>query len=238
MTKGGAPQEYIPVSDVQPDTGLQTAIISGFATSEHMNTSTQLAWTCPTGNCTWPIYASLAVCSQCYDVSHFLTSRSISNSTPLAQKDLPEHVSVSFEHPRKVTQWTLPYANLTIDNWEGSRNATELLGPTDYMVAKSEMYSNNTASFKGYESLLISFSTIKADAGYMSNLTMWQNDRPSAMECGLFLCLQAYKTTDESGQFVETVVETTRRKSPQSWQYSRDPIFANLDNLADPISLD
>ncbi|KAG9692739.1 hypothetical protein KCU95_g6847, partial [Aureobasidium melanogenum] len=215
---GHSVQRYLDVDGDQIDTDLQKAIIRGFATSESMNISTQLAWTCPTGNCTWPVYASLAVCSECYDVSNLLRSSSINGSWPMAYRD--QSGGLPLDPRAKLTQYTLPYANLTIDNWEGYRNATGQnvsSEPTAYMVAKSEMQSNNTIYFKGYESLLMSFSTIKADTGYMSNLSMWQDERPAAMECGLFLCLQAYKTTVESGKLVETIVATTRRKTPRSW---------------------
>ncbi|KAG9526862.1 hypothetical protein KCV07_g174, partial [Aureobasidium melanogenum] len=216
---------------VQIDTDLQKAIIRGFATSESMNISTQLAWTCPTGNCTWPVYASLAVCSECYDVSNLLRSSSTNGSWPMAYRD--HYGELPSDSGAQLTEYTLPYANLTIDNWEGYRNATGQnvsSDPTAYMVAKSEMQSNNTIYFKGYESLLMSFSIIRADTGYMSNLSMWQDESPAAIECGLFLCLQAYETTVNSGKLVETIVATTRRKTPRSWHITGD--MSSTDSTA------
>lgn len=231
---GNGFQGYHGVGDVHTDTGLQTAVIGGFSTSQHMDTSTQLAWTCPTGNCTWSTYASLAVCSKCYDVSHLLISRITNGSMPLAYKDQGSSMVASFDPTTKLTQYTLPYANLTIDNWQSYRNVTPQkvnLLANDYMVAKSEKLPNNTANFRDYESLLMSFSTIKADARYMSNLSMWQDVRPAAMECGLFVCLQAYDTTVKSGKLFETVIATTRRKTPQSWHNTENMDSTNLAAL-------
>ncbi|KAH0365588.1 hypothetical protein KCU84_g5700, partial [Aureobasidium melanogenum] len=144
----------------------------------------------------------------------------MNGSKPLAYKDQPPNIYVPSDSRTRLTRYTLAYANLTIDNWESYRNETAQdapMGPKDYMVAKSEKLPNNTVNFKDYETLLMSFSTIKADTRYMDSLSMWQDARPVATECGLFLCLQAYNTVVESGKLLETVVATTRRKTPQSW---------------------
>ncbi|KAH0360729.1 hypothetical protein KCU65_g9178, partial [Aureobasidium melanogenum] len=212
---------YHDIFDVHTDIGLQIAITGGFSTSPKFNTVMQLAWNCPTGDCTWPIYASLAVCSKCFDVSELLTSRNINGLMPLPHENIPSNMADPIDLSTNMTQYTLEYANLTLKNPNTYQAVSpEYLGSfvTEYMVAKSEKLPGRTAHFQDYESLLISFSMIKADTSYVSNLSMWQEISPAAMECGLFLCLQAYNTTVQSGRLVETIVASTRRKTPQSWQ--------------------
>ena len=51
----------------QPDVGLSVAVIQGF--SNLTQSRPTLPATCETGNCIWPSYSSLGVCSSCFDIS-------------------------------------------------------------------------------------------------------------------------------------------------------------------------
>ncbi|KEQ62447.1 uncharacterized protein M437DRAFT_49628 [Aureobasidium melanogenum CBS 110374] len=203
--------------------GLQTAIAAGFAASQQSK-AIQLEWTCQTGNCTWPLYSSLAVCSECHDVSKLLVRRN-KTGWPQAYKDTGDLGTPSSNAQTRITQYSLDYAGLTIDNWDHYRNVTpehvDHLA-TEYMVVEPLSEPNMTANFQDYESLLVAFNVIKANASYLSNLTMWQDARPSASECGLFLCLQVYNTSVRSGQLFENVVATTKSRLSSSW-HSTEP---------------
>lgn len=59
---------YGYVTDLSLDFQAQAAVLYGLSTSE-MNVNQQLSATCPSGNCTWPPYLSLGVCSACNDVT-------------------------------------------------------------------------------------------------------------------------------------------------------------------------
>lgn len=153
-----------------------------------------------------------------------------------AYNDRSSNTAVWSEPWTNFTQYTLEHANLTLGNWNTYRAVPPKnmnYSTPEYMVAKSGKLPERTANFQHYESLLMSFSMIKADPSYLNNGSMWQEVRPAAMECGLFLCLQAYNTTIESGRLVETVIASTRRKTPQSWQIKalRGQEGANLTNL-------
>ncbi|KAF2489927.1 hypothetical protein BU16DRAFT_567020 [Lophium mytilinum] len=60
----------------QLEPSMSSAITSGLLTPIGFNQSQTLPFTCSTGNCTWPDFATLAVCSECVNVTSQL------NSTP------------------------------------------------------------------------------------------------------------------------------------------------------------
>lgn len=47
---------------------MQFAILSGLD-QPLRNIVQQGTFLCPTGNCTWPVYESLAICNKCYDLT-------------------------------------------------------------------------------------------------------------------------------------------------------------------------
>jgi hypothetical protein len=52
---------------------LMAALYDGVYSTNLSHSITSVTASCPTGNCTFPSYASLAVCSRCHDVSALLT---------------------------------------------------------------------------------------------------------------------------------------------------------------------
>lgn len=88
-------------ADITPLSGLPAAISDSLAgiSRDHLDVTP----TCPTGNCTWPIYTSLGVCSQCFDVSHQVdTSCSTYNTWQIAQAHKPVLI------PTYQCSYTLP----------------------------------------------------------------------------------------------------------------------------------
>ncbi|RKL38798.1 hypothetical protein BFJ72_g6928 [Fusarium proliferatum] len=58
--------------DIQEDMGMKAAIWNGFSPFTAPQ-NLRPAFYCATGNCTWPIFPSIAVCSKCHDVSKYVT---------------------------------------------------------------------------------------------------------------------------------------------------------------------
>ncbi|PNP83825.1 hypothetical protein FNYG_02513 [Fusarium nygamai] len=54
--------------NIQEDTGMKAAIWNGFSPLTAPQ-NLRPAFACATGNCTWPVFPSIAVCSKCRDIS-------------------------------------------------------------------------------------------------------------------------------------------------------------------------
>lgn len=65
-----------------PDLQMRFAMYSGMLTIEPV---APIAHECPTGNCTWPLYHTLAVCSLCQDISDSVTSHTYPSPNPLEE---------------------------------------------------------------------------------------------------------------------------------------------------------
>jgi len=55
----------------RPDFGIVSSVNGGFYNAS-TNAPNNVAFTCSTGNCTWPAFVSAAVCSSCKDISDAL----------------------------------------------------------------------------------------------------------------------------------------------------------------------
>lgn len=198
-----------------PDFSVVSAISGGFSTSQHADSSTQLAWTCVSGNCTWTLFASLAVCSSCHDVSKSVTRKSISSTMPHAMAGRASNEAIQTRPNDTITNYDLKQTNLTINNWNGFRGDGR---DREYMVAKVELQPKETLEYHEFESLLMSVSMMRASDEYMQNKAMWQDTTPEAMECGMFLCVNAYNTSVVNGTFNESLIATSHEKVKDSWR--------------------
>ena len=96
---------YVMSIGSKPDFGFISSVYNGF-----QNTSTfrndDIGVECSTGNCTWPVYTSAAVCSSCEDVSSQIERREFfdtkGTNIPSAYNGYKGHF-IRFE---------LPYANI------------------------------------------------------------------------------------------------------------------------------
>ncbi|KAF5597648.1 hypothetical protein FPCIR_3532 [Fusarium pseudocircinatum] len=58
--------------NIQEDIGMKAAIWNGFSPFTAPQ-NLRPAFACTTGNCTWPIFPSIAICSKCRDISKYVT---------------------------------------------------------------------------------------------------------------------------------------------------------------------
>jgi hypothetical protein len=71
-TPTGETKTFTSTSSI-PDFGIISSIYGGFHNTSSLYNST-VSFDCDTGNCTWSVFVSAAVCSSCKDVSSELTS--------------------------------------------------------------------------------------------------------------------------------------------------------------------
>ena len=157
---------------------------------------------CPTGNCTWPDYQSLGVCSDVVDVSQRITSnpRKRSGST------------------RAGRDYSVPDTKDTVDSgdkpsFSGTTLATEELGDTLWIGSQDIINHQYQGTNK-----LIQFYTI-----YVRDLTTWDEhqdytknyrDELTALQVTLSLCLYTYRT---SMTFGVTNTTTISKETDLDW---------------------
>lgn len=177
--------------------------------------------TCPTGNCTWPAYNTLAMCTICEDMtdkvtlagdayninltSHLQTfAQSNSNQTSNTSSWTPTY---SFPHgnsvpinvtlsliPGDTVQWTLSYPRRTV--W-----------PLNIDPSPNSLWSRSwtNASFAGLPAPLIAMGSIDTTLSPDSSRLLVQR----ATECALTPCVRTMDTQVRSGSLISTAYSTS-----------------------------
>ena len=122
------------------------AAISGSMLSDGLGAT--VSPSCTTGNCTWPTYTTLGVCSSCRDVSHTF----ITNSTCLVR----EQDLVDADPPF----YTNRHLSCDIEFQDRSEIIGEALGLNISTAEGKEMYANQSFAFEGVHYPLASITSI------------------------------------------------------------------------------
>jgi hypothetical protein len=175
----------------QPHMGIASAMYSGFL-NDSRTVKTKPSFSCPTGNCTLAPYTTLAVCSQCSDVTSHLvkTSRFGANlATITSATAMLSEVTVAY---------TLPCSKTSLANLAHGEPRF-----TAYMTAKAVASPGHTQSFGHLRTLLAAVDVIRAEKGYTEQNLSWNQTKVAATECALDLCANAYKGQVVRGKFDE-----------------------------------
>jgi hypothetical protein len=173
--------------------------------------------TCPSGNCTWPPYETLAVCSSCADVSNIIAPAYACLNTTIEW-------SAAWEGPLK----TVPYSNGTVCGYflnatsstpillsgyvlpsNGSITSGEALLvrtiPLTEFIIKKPCYGNGSINFKDVRSPILDVLIATATDGPRS---VYSKDLPLVHECMLTWCVRTIKSSYDSGIYQEEILST------------------------------
>lgn len=191
-------------SAYEPSKGLASAVTRGFYANDPRDAA---SFTCCTGNCTWPVFTSLSVCSACNDVSEYLGVFG-RNGTDLGNIK----VTALFEEGYYITH-TLPYANhtyaalVTRSGLVGRRDVCEpSTKAAAFMSAKALDNPGRTLTFGELNMMLVAVGLIKAEPAYVNHSKFWNQTRSTATECALYFCTNAYRSEVRSGKLREEIV--------------------------------
>ncbi|KAI1817265.1 hypothetical protein GGS20DRAFT_592171 [Poronia punctata] len=212
---------------VDADFSMQSAVLYGL--NEPLDVVTQQSpFSCPTGNCTWPAYESLAVCALCHNVTRTL-QRLHTQATLYSSLTDPENDSVSLV-AGNTTVFRLPNG-LQINNLDGWNPDGHLpkgnLAPSPgsvLMTTYGTADASRTVSMQDIDTLIWSVSMLRVDPDPTTTTTKarrldtWPNVPITATECAIFYCLKRYEPIARDGVFVERAspVENVTRL-PDSW---------------------
>lgn len=217
------------IADYSVQAGIYNALVQSYDALVQ-----QTPFSCPTGNCTWAPFESLAICSTCNNVTHQLSRY---QEPSYLYNDLTKRIAYNYFTPN-ATSFQLPNG-LYINNVNG----IPYIRPEDYTSSKvleaiyMTFYGTGNASrtneFRQSESLLWAMTFLKMNAPSIDSTRSngWPNVTVEALECGLFYCVNQYSSAVRKGILYETEIfmENTTR-DPQSWELiDYNPI--NLDNI-------
>lgn len=197
----------------------------------------QTAFTCPSGNCTWNPFQSLAICHTCNDLRDQLSFHS---EPSYLYNDLHKRIAYSYL-TKNATSAQLPNG-LYINNVNGApynmpedyhppinRDTSEFI----YMTSFGTGNTSRTASFGNSDNLLwaMAFLKVHAPETDSSSSQGWPNMSVDALECGLFYCVNEYSAAVRNGILDERETPVLNaRRSADSWSLI-DYTYPNLQNI-------
>lgn len=196
-------------------------------------TRPEIPLSCPTSNCTWPAYETLAVCSSCEEVSHLLD---ISYDCKETKIDW----SSKWTGPLKAD----PYPNGTVCGWflNATSKAPILLSgysinnetlndnsideallvravPLTDFDTKEPLYGVGSVNFKDVYNPLLDALVASAVNGVES---VYRKERPLVHECLLSWCVQTIKSSYDYGKYSENITSRhlTTVQEPRTWPWT------------------
>ncbi|KAI0518381.1 hypothetical protein F5B22DRAFT_653895 [Xylaria bambusicola] len=191
----------------QPDLGLVSGINSGFYNLSSAKRQTA-SFACPTANCTWTAFTTLAVCSACNDVT----------SSIKRHREEANDIGTLKHHDMQIyTNWTinaLPRLNLT--NMSTAEDDTGQLTPA-YMSATRLVNHQHTITFQNLSTMMTAVQIIKASDEYIHGNIPWDDSPVTAIECALYFCVNAYKSHVVQGELEEEPIASWSERDPNSF---------------------
>lgn len=189
------------------DASLQSAALFGLV-QPHDLIVQQLPITCPTGNCTFESFQSLAVCNRCKDVTDQLVMSS--DEQPLGAMLFRSGTGAS---EANGTRMSLPNG-LFIRNEDMDETSVPL-----NMVSWGTGNASATVSSQDIDTLIWSMTMIRAGVNPVTNNFTWPDVPVQAQECALYYCVNEYRSIIAKGVLHELIItNTTATRSPASWE--------------------
>ncbi|KAF7534406.1 hypothetical protein G7054_g6275 [Neopestalotiopsis clavispora] len=211
----------------RPDIGLVSSVLNGF---DQQYSAFQLTppWTCPSQNCTWSTFTSLAICSRCSDVSsHLEKSRLFLNSS---RGTIGLDTTLQPNPNSTLTRYSLPLVELiNLDGSSGDDWPYNAL-----MGAFSTTNPGQTISFPQLDTMLATFQIIRAPPSFIEGNTVWEESQLSGLECAFHFCTQAYQSTVNNAELDEQILGSWSMRVPESYAFKlTNQATSNLTTLAE-----
>ncbi|KAK2808824.1 hypothetical protein FQN50_004300 [Emmonsiellopsis sp. PD_5] len=202
---------------LQLETGFMNSIYNG-------DEAPKVEPICPTGNCTWPIYHSLGVCSRCTDMTKQVKLEGA--CTPGDFLAMEKNCTISLPHGAPVVN---PYDVYT------SSAATILSWVLNYetgydLEAFSAASPQLKGTYSGVENPLFALGWLEIDYSDLEN----KNPVSMAMECAFTYCLKKYNFTVNAAvpSLDASPVHYASMDQQSGWTI-KAPLLANGSNASD-----
>ena len=185
---------------------------------------------CPSNNCTWAAYDTLAVCSKCADISQtFNLTQTCLNTTldwstawqgPLKTVPYPKgtvcgyFANITSEAPILFSGYSVALS----DNATAGETLLVRTVPLVDFNTKAPFYGSGSISFKDVRYPLVDFLVASAKDGIQS---VKRGEPPVIHECMLTWCIQTLQSSYDNGEYIETVkskyIERPMKTDPWPW---------------------
>ena len=200
---------------------------------------------CPTSNCTWPEYETLAVCSSCQEVSHLLdiSYTCMENATidwsanwdgPLSDAPYPNGTVCGYFLNSTSDAPTL-LSGYVADGNEPSTPIGEILLvrtlPLWDMDTKDPLYGSGSINYKGIRNPILDALIASAVDGPQS---VHDKKPPLVHECMLSWCVQTIRSSYDFGKYSENITYTftNTTSEPMQWPWLvNDDYFMYTQNI-------
>lgn len=165
---------------VGPEFGMNSAVYNGIFTPAGV---TNLGPACPSGNCTFPLFDSLALCSNCLDI----TKEVVNNDMPKDPESLQGGYTISY---------TLP-GDAVVELGVFFSGGDIVMGPS--MVSTTALPPGLSKKQFGLQDPLLTFAVLQFPTVDM-NISQgnYYSSFPVTHECVLYFCVNTYNVTVEN----------------------------------------
>ena len=209
---------------------------------------------CPTLNCTWPAFTSLAFCSRCADVSSHIATVHVPNTTfQIDNKNT--FSSPSIQYSVRINPGEPPLPDVIAGSYVGQFPYPMLENPLGLATERENFrarvfathvtgHPNETFTFRDSNVLLFSLLALSASPSYMEGESPWESAAMTAMECGISLCTNTYSSVVVNGTLNESVIVTESSRTADSYSVIPGwitntklgpPSPESITNLSDPV---
>jgi hypothetical protein len=201
-----------------PDFGMKAAIYRGLFVP---TTPMEVLPTCETGNCTFPLFDSLAFCSKCNNVTDQTKMKHYSHGR--GDRLGPGRGT---DDQRNYT-YTFPGDyNITVSGYFFVSGGEDSLTSGPAMIAKGDMPEPVARSQLGVANPISSIAILQfpevQKAGYSGS---YDNQTPRAWQCALYFCLNTYNVTVINGITNSTILS--------SWHSDTGTALPDIEGLGD-----
>lgn len=178
---------------------------------------------CVTGNCTWPIYTTAAMCSRCNDIPQSRIARASGVVVMANMSDGTDYSfrSSNFDALTPFTTYSLSYGHIKhIDGPKGYNS--HLTGNVSLTAFLNEDY-RTSVSFQDMDTTVATLLIMRAADEYEQGKSNWEDSVPTATECALYVCAKAYEASATNGLLHETEIGTWVIREPRSWSTADHP---------------
>lgn len=153
---------------------------------------------CTSGNCTWPTFSSLGICSHCEDVTAYAQKHSSCSTSSTSEM---EQMNCTINLPGSPPY--LAFQSTIVESAATQEYPYMLVWPSNLKYyADTDFYDYLTnGTYAGVEEPLLPIAVVKVDPFQMQNITR-------ADQCALSFCVKTYNESVSNGAISSTVLST------------------------------
>ncbi|KAJ4336035.1 hypothetical protein N0V95_008732 [Ascochyta clinopodiicola] len=178
---------------------------------------------CPTNNCTWPVYETLGVCSECADVSSYLSYNCVDGRLDWTSNLFGSDFGMELTYPNATMcgyffnstngdpAMMIGYAPEHNDSVPNEVLIMRTI-PGLSIYERKPMFSNGSINFSHIRNPIADVLIVSAADGTVASV--YNKEPPIAHECLLYWCVQTIKSSYYEGAYHEEILRTSTNTTP------------------------